>query len=57
MNDLADVHGATVSLVTYQPRNVGFYARYGYPVICEGTEPISGVRYWGFERKPSSRPS
>ncbi len=53
LNNLADADGATVSLLTYQPRNVEFYARYGYPVICEGTEPISGVRHWGFERKPS----
>jgi GNAT superfamily N-acetyltransferase len=53
LNSLADAAGATVSLLTFQPRNVRFYARYGYPVICEGTEPVSGVRYWGFERKPS----
>jgi len=52
LNDLADAEDASVSLVTYQPRNIAFYARHGYPVICEGTEPISGVPYWGFERKP-----
>jgi GNAT superfamily N-acetyltransferase len=57
LNDLADANGATVSLLTFQPKNVGFYARYGYPVIAEGAEPISGVRYWGFERKPAPRPS
>jgi GNAT superfamily N-acetyltransferase len=53
LNDFADAEAAPVSLVTYQPRNVTFYARHGYPVICEGTEPVSGVRYWGFERTPS----
>ena len=52
LNSQADAAGATVSLLTFQPRNVTFYARYGYPVICEGMEPVSGVRYWGFERKP-----
>jgi GNAT superfamily N-acetyltransferase len=55
LNSLADAAGTTVSLLTFQPRNVRFYARHGYAVICEGTEPLSGVRYWGFERKPSQR--
>jgi GNAT superfamily N-acetyltransferase len=54
LNGQADATGASVCLVTYQPRNVPFYARYGYVVGAEGREPRSGVRYWCFERKPST---
>jgi GNAT superfamily N-acetyltransferase len=54
LDDLADAAEASVSLLTYQPRNIAFYARHGYPVICEGTEPISGISYWGFERMPTA---
>lgn len=39
-------------LETAQPANVGFYTRNGFRVLVEGTEPVSGLRYWTFLREP-----
>ncbi len=44
--------GNPCALWTTQPRAVPFYLRHGYDLICEGTEPQSGVSFWGFIRTP-----
>jgi ribosomal protein S18 acetylase RimI-like enzyme len=41
-------------LLTYQPTNLPFYRRHGYAVVCEGTVPGNGPRWWGLRRDPGS---
>jgi GNAT superfamily N-acetyltransferase len=50
----ADGDGVPVVLLTYQPRNPPFYGRHGYRVVCEGTEPAGGPRWWGMRRDPGA---
>jgi GNAT superfamily N-acetyltransferase len=50
---LADAQQVPCYLETAQPANVGFYTSHGFRVLVEGTEPVSGLRYWTFLRAPS----
>jgi GNAT superfamily N-acetyltransferase len=50
----ADTDGAPCYLETCQPSNVPFYQKSGFEVLVEGTEPMSGLRYWTFKREPLS---
>jgi GNAT superfamily N-acetyltransferase len=50
----ADADGVPIALLTYQPTNLPFYARRGYTVVCEGTAPRNGPRWWGLRRDPDS---
>ena len=50
VNARADADRLPVALITRQPRNLAFYTRHGYRVVCAGTEPMSGLRWWGLRR-------
>lgn len=50
----ADADGMPTVLLTYQPTNLPFYRRHGYAVVCEGTAPRNGPRWWGLRRNPGS---
>ncbi len=50
----ADADGVPIALLTYQPTNLPFYRRHGYTVVCEGTAPGNGLRWWGLRRDPGS---
>lgn len=39
------------SLWTGQPRNVAFYEKQGFRVVCSETEPATGVSFWIFGRE------
>ncbi len=51
--EIADARRVPCYLETAQPANVRFYTSSGFKVLVEGTEPISGLRYWTFLREPS----
>ena len=48
----ADGENVACFVETEQPRNVPFYRRHGFELTVEDTEPISGVRFWSFLRRP-----
>lgn len=48
----ADGDGMPIVLLTYQPTNLPIYSRHGYAVVCEGTVPGNGPRWWGLRRNP-----
>ena len=48
----ADSGGLPCYLDTVQRRNVPFYQRHGFKVLAEAVEPVSGLRYWTFQREP-----
>ena len=50
----ADVYSQIV-LLTLQPRNVPLYERHGYKTVCGGTEPSSGLAWWGVRREATGR--
>ena len=50
----ADADGVPIVLLTYQPTNLSFYSRHGYSVVCGGTAPGNGPRWWGLRREPGS---
>ena len=39
-----------ILLVTWQPRNLAFYRKHGFEVVCEGDGPNHGPHWWGFVR-------
>lgn len=45
-----DGDGVPAALLTRQPRNLPFYERHGYRVVCGGTDPGSGLPWWGLRR-------
>jgi GNAT superfamily N-acetyltransferase len=47
---LTDAANQPLTLLTHEARAVPFYQRHGYELVCEGTEPTSGVRHWGLWR-------
>ena len=49
-NARADADAMPIVLVTLQPRNVPLYERHGYETVCGGTEPSSGLAWWGMKR-------
>jgi GNAT superfamily N-acetyltransferase len=49
----ADAAGEWCFLETTAARNVPFYERHGFETIEAGVEPVSGVPYWLFLRRPS----
>jgi GNAT superfamily N-acetyltransferase len=51
----ADAAGEACYLETLEARNVPFYERHGFRVIEDGTEPVSGQRYWLMLREPYGR--
>lgn len=50
----ADATDVPTVLLTFQPRNVPLYERHGYSIVASGTEPASGLRWWGFRRSVGS---
>ncbi|MEZ4572360.1 MAG: GNAT family N-acetyltransferase [Thermomicrobiales bacterium] len=52
VHERSDQDGNPCALWTTQPRAVPFYLRRGYDLVCEGTEPQSGLSFWGFMRTP-----
>jgi GNAT superfamily N-acetyltransferase len=52
---LADADGMPVALLTFQPRNVPFYARHGYEAVVSGADAAIGLSWWGFRRLPHGR--
>jgi ribosomal protein S18 acetylase RimI-like enzyme len=50
-NARADADGMAIVLLTLQPRNVPLYERHGYETVCGGTEPTSGLAWWGMRRE------
>lgn len=52
VNQRADAAGMPVVLLTLQPRNLPVYQRHGYETVCGGTEPTSGLAWWGMRRNP-----
>ncbi len=52
VNARADAVGAEVALHTFQPSVLPFYQRFGYWIVCEGHDVMSGIRYWGCSRPP-----
>jgi ribosomal protein S18 acetylase RimI-like enzyme len=53
VNARADTDDMPSTLITYQPNNLLLYGRHGYEVVCAGTAPDSGLRWWGMQRQPS----
>ena len=51
----ADMDGAPIALLTYQPANLPFYERHGYAVVCEGTTATGGLPWWGLRRDLPAR--
>jgi GNAT superfamily N-acetyltransferase len=47
----ADADGVPSALLTRQPRNLPLYQRHGYRVACGGTDPVSGLPWWGLRRE------
>jgi GNAT superfamily N-acetyltransferase len=50
LHALTDATHQPLILLTHEERAVPFYLRHGYDLVCEGTEPTSGVRHWGMRR-------
>jgi len=50
----ADADGMPIVLLTYQPKSLPLYQRYGYDVVCEGAVAGSEVRGWGMRRDPGT---
>ena len=48
----ADANGDACFLETFQERNVPFYLRHGFALAIDTVEPKSGIRVWGFVRRP-----
>jgi ribosomal protein S18 acetylase RimI-like enzyme len=46
-----------VYLWTVEPRNVGYYEKFGFKVRTHGTEPTSGIEFWTMERKTAESAS
>jgi ribosomal protein S18 acetylase RimI-like enzyme len=52
MLDRLDAERLPAFLETGQPRNVGYYRRYGFEVVGETVLPSSGLVFWGMRRNP-----
>jgi ribosomal protein S18 acetylase RimI-like enzyme len=50
----ADADGVPIVLLTFQPKNLAFYTRYGYAIVCEGASPQNGPQWWGLRRNPGT---
>jgi ribosomal protein S18 acetylase RimI-like enzyme len=48
----ADADRVPAALLTRQPRNLPLYRRHGFRVACGGTDPGSGLPWWGMRREP-----
>jgi GNAT superfamily N-acetyltransferase len=46
----ADATRQPCYLETFAERNVPFYLRHGFELVVDETEPLSGIRTWGFYR-------
>ena len=49
-----DAGNVPILLLTYQPKSLSLYRRHGYRIVCEGTAPGCGPRWWGMRRDPRS---
>jgi ribosomal protein S18 acetylase RimI-like enzyme len=46
----ADDEKLPILLVTWQPRNLAFYRKQGFEVVCQGEGPAHGPHWWGCVR-------
>jgi GNAT superfamily N-acetyltransferase len=50
----ADSAQLSCYLDTAQPRNIPFYQSQGFRILVEDVEPLSGLRFWTFQREPKA---
>ena len=53
--DRADAEGSMCYLETAQPDNIPFYRKHGFEIVIEEIEPVSGLKFWAFQRVPARR--
>src|SRR5262249_53699489 len=49
-----DADGLPVTVFTFQPKNLPFYRRHGYEVVCGEEAPVGLPPWWGLRRNPGA---